>query len=516
MRNAFEAGGTRAKELAAPDGAVVAETAVVPRHAKIWRRHTVLGRAAGNVRVVMLDRNQPEAGRLRPLPGRVAAIAIGDHEVGLEGVGAEEVVNRRLEPASRRRRIEIAEMLTDHGLPAHTDRHGAPPMAADGQRPWQVVRHVDRQRRIASCAPEDRRAVRADADNRIVAGTRNGAVVRHDDVRDRAEPPPCLDVIRGDRLAGDASAGGNKRRSVAAHHEVMERRVRQQHTDEPAGIRYIRGQIGQLARPQQHDGGGRRRERRLFVLVRHAVLAGDRDRRHHHRERPGVAPFTAAKPGDHRCVPGVAEQMEAARPFHRDDRSAAQRANDPVDGQRERGTACGTGDGLIVMAAVRRRFVLCAAHVAHLEPPHRRQRPLVRRPLRNGEPGTAGGARRERIPVASIGRIQNLAQAIGARRQVVRDPGANVAAGPAGIDVSCDDRCQRSFARQAIDELSDPVHGSFDFDDEPLARILHVSVQGERAGEPEDKRSKPDALRGVIELDAVARGFHRPPRRPTA
>ena len=85
------------------------------------------------------------------------------------------------------------------------------------------------------------------------------------------------------------------------------------------------------------------------------------------------------------------------------------------------GPAVGAGVGLRVEAPIARIVVLGAAALAHREPRHRRQRPVVGDAPHDREARPAVGAVDERIAVAAIAGVEKLGEAVGAGRRVGRD-----------------------------------------------------------------------------------------------
>ena len=92
------------------------------------------------------------------------------------------------------------------------------------------------------------------------------------------------------------------------------------------------------------------------------------------------------------------------------------------------------GIGLRVEAAIGGIVVLRLAGCAHFEPRHRSLRAVVGNAARDGEARAAVGAVEERIAIAAVAGIEQLAQAIGAGGRVGGNAGADLAARIAGDD----------------------------------------------------------------------------------
>ena len=91
-------------------------------------------------------------------------------------------------------------------------------------------------------------------------------------------------------------------------------------------------------------------------------------------------------------------------------------------------STAGTRVRLRVIPPIRRILVLRPARAAHLEPRHRRQRPVVGDAAHDREPRAAVGAVDERVAVAPVGRVEQLAQAVVACRRVGSDGRVRAAA----------------------------------------------------------------------------------------
>ena len=233
----------------------------------------------------------------------------------------------------------------------------------------------------------------------------------------------------------------------------MQRRVRQHHAQLGRAGRDRRRRL--VAIPisawSEHDRPLRRAQQRPLDLAqldeRRGVVCG----RDHQRERLVLPVLARPQRAHRRLVIGAAGEVKAADPLDRDDRAVAESGRrrehlitrtTAVAGssvavridQPDRRSALGARVRLGVKAPVGRILVLRPAGGAHLESGHRRQRSVVGHPAHDREARSAVGAVDERVPVAAILGIEQLAQAVGARRRV---------------------RCHRGVGRLAARALAD-------------------------------------------------------------
>src|ERR1039458_5649515 len=123
--------------------------------------------------------------------------------------------------------------------------------------------------------------------------------------------------------------------------------------------------------------------------------------------------------------------MEAAKPFHRNDLALANgvrsgryglaallRARALTIPQRKLRSADRAGVGLSVEAAVARVVVFGLTLRTHREGFHRGVRAVIGQRFDDAEARAAVGAIGERVPIAAVGRVEDLAQAIGTGRDV--------------------------------------------------------------------------------------------------
>jgi hypothetical protein len=160
-----------------------------------------------------------------------------------------------------------------------------------------------------------------------------------------------------------------------------------------------------------------------------------------------------------------------------------------------------------VKAAVGGILVLAPTRGAEREPGHRRVRPVVRDGAHDREPRAALGAVDERVAVTAVGRVEELAQALVAGRDVGGDQGA-AAGGGARLDRELglaaggarfrSDRLdageRRGVAAQRGREGVERGRLPFRLDDDARAVVQHEAAEPVRAGEPVDEGTEAHSL----------------------
>ncbi len=282
--------------------------------------------------------------------------------------------------------------------------------------------------------------------------------------------------------------------------------------------------------PQQHDRRLRGGEQPRLLVV--DVAGGGRggERREHQRERLLLAGLHLAQPAHRGIVARVDDEMKSTESLDGDDGAGrdaslgrqqrfvaiAQRPTFRVP-ERQVRAAGRAGIGLRVEPAVARVLVFAPARLAHLEPGHRRVRPVVRQRLDDREPRAAVRAVGEGIAVASVGWIEDLGQAlwtggdVGQDQRRLRAAGAfaNLEAGEADrVEIRrlqpVDDRARRTVAGDAQQELLERGAPAFDLDDHTRRGVDDPAAQAEIRGEAIDEWPEPDALDGASDLHAEA------------
>ena len=346
---------------------------------------------------------------------------VGDHlrldvehrEIELD-VGAERAIGELA--------FEIAEVRREEGFAAADDAEGALQFGAGGEdRGPRFDGEWQGPGREAARAPDRERGT----DDRVLAPPVDRSVVAEERVRDAVQARARVAVVEGDRLVRPVAAGHHERGADLGKQKMMERRVGQHHADPGA--------------PRGHRFGDRRPSlRRSKTIGRRARL----------EQRRFGSPISARSSGfvvmtanglSSRCFrdlsfatvyssAAVAGEMPAAEPLDREDRAALEAARPhrlaaervvarrPGNRWARRGSA-GRSDPR-TRAGTRGTAGTC----------HGRVRPVVRDGAHDREPGPAFRAVDERIAVAAIGGIEQLAQAVVAGRDFGRDQSV----GPAG------------------------------------------------------------------------------------
>ena len=396
------------------------------------------------------------------------------------------------------------------------------------------LRHRPRQRHRprhpAPRAAEQRRLAGDHPRHRVVAAGRDVAVVHQERVGDAAQPGQRVVELGADRRVGAVARRHHQRPVDRRHQQVVQRRVRQ-HQPKPVGVGrdLERDAAGHAGAPvDQHDRPlGRGQERGLV-----GVDVGQRPRRgqaaHHDRERLVVAVLARAQQRDDVAAPRVAREVEATQALDRDDRPGRQprrRDRQRLTGgdrlavgleQRQPRSAHRTGVGLRVEPPVTDVVVFTLARRAHRERRHRRRRAVVGDAGGDREARAAGGAVGERVVVAPVVRIADLAGAVDARREVGRDRQRARAAGFAALDHEVGDRLggdrrggQLAHVRRRR-RLAQPGHQRGER--RRAAERLDGHAAGVVAHAPADADLVRDAVHPRAETHALHRAAHLDPQ----
>jgi hypothetical protein len=174
-------------------------------------------------------------------------------------------------------------------------------------------------------------------------------------------------------------------------------------------------------------------------------------------------------------------------------------------------------------AAIRRIVVFGLARRTHRENFHRSVRAIVRQGFNDAEARATIRAVGERIEVAPIRRIENLAQAIRASGDIGQDERSFAASvfALANLKSRVTDGIEpRGF--QALNgapwrlpgfkvekKLFEPSARAFGFDENSLRRIPDPARQSQFGRESENKRTKSDALHGTANNNFQSRYWRR-------
>ncbi len=280
----------------------------------------------------------------------------------------------------------------------------------------------------------------------------------------------------------------------------------------------------------------------------------------HQGERLAYAQLAPAQLGDGLGVGGVTGQVEATQAFDGYDFALAQQAASFLDGgfvgeaigniagrgaatlrpyivdignrgagggfQPHLGATDGAGHRLGMEAAVERVLVFGGTVRAERETRHGGVGPVVGDVTDDGETRAAVGAVDERVAIAPIGRVEQLAQAVGADAHIRRDghKGGRVIFGMDDLEAAkaarrlpghaqlIDARQGWGFGAQGVDKLIQHLPLTVDFDVDPGGGIAHPTGQPQARGQAIDERPETDALDDAADMDAG--GDHLPPLGP--
>ena len=276
-------------------------------------------------------------------------------------------------------------------------------------------------------------------------------------VGDVAQPSHGVVVEVRDRLVGHVRARHDQRLADVGEQDVVQRRVGEHHAE----VGRARGDGGGDRRPGAARGEDDRPrasgQHRLVGCAQLNELTRGRDRRHHQRKRLVLAMLARPQPRHRLLVGGPAGQVVSADPLDRNDRPAAQcrdrrtqrigawhpgawhlgatRCAAGHPGAWHLGaTRCAAGveqgqagpqTGQALGWAWKRRssgvVVLGLAGRAHRERGHRGQRAVVGDAADDRESRPAVRAVDERVAMAAVAGVEQLGQAVVARRRVGRD-----------------------------------------------------------------------------------------------
>ena len=202
---------------------------------------------------------------------------------------------------------------------------------------------------------------------------------------------------------------------------------------------------------------------------------------------------------------GVAGQVVAADPLHcqhlpviqemdgRGDRVVRTGRTPSLALEPQRGAAVGAGDGLGVEPSVGRVLVLGPAGGAHREAGHGGRGPVVGERGDDGEAWSAVRTGDERVPVATVGRVEQLAHAVVAQGRVRRYQG------PGPVDALAGDDPELGY----LDRGGCPSGGAYRGEDRRDDR-LHLGQGRSLPLEPEQELV--DVLRRALDLDEDSGG----------
>ncbi len=396
-----------------------------------------------------------------------------------------------------------------------TARQDGPPR---GRTQWHGLRDV------AAGAAQHGLLTAEGADHRVVRADVDGPVVGEERVGDPLESGARVVVEVGDRLVGDVAAGEHDRGAHCLEEQVVQRAVGQHHAELPVAGRRRGGHGGVGPAGEQHDGPASAGEQVPRRGVQLAQLVGLVHIGHHDGERLVLTVFAGAQRGSRSFVASQHGQVIAADSLDRQYLPGPQLFGSAGDGSREARPAAGAARGLGVKPPVRRVVVLVGARHAHRKPGHGGERPVVGNVADDREPRTAVGAVDERVAEAAVGRVGQLAEAVGAGSGVGGDervPGPSdwtghdreprcPSGGRGGVRDPFDLRERRPVAQRG-DELRHVPARPFDLGEHPVDVVAHMPGEPEPSSERVHERPIPDALNHTLDPHHPTNAFVHPP-----
>ncbi|CAM2154283.1 hypothetical protein PT2222_300012 [Paraburkholderia tropica] len=548
--------GIDAQQLAAPRRAVVAVTEAVERDAERRIRVTVLGQHGGDVRVVMLhrhDRHVPARGQRMSEARRVKiGLEVAGERGGRRAAGIDEPVRGGVERGARRRAREVAEVRRDERARALRERDGAFQMRTEREHGWPRVRQRERLRRVTARAPQLQRRLRGGGvsvvsvvgvggeQHAVVATRDDRAVVKQHGIGDTGERVARVRRIDFERLARDVRTRGDQQRGLVrvppgvarrtaerfVEQQILKRRARQHHAELRETGRDAAERVVVASRGDDDGSRGRVEQR-----ARGGVADDPAGRRsgveREQRERFRGPPLAGAQTRDGVGLRRVADQLEAAEPFDRDDLAARNRSPRVSDGigvigviaaraaqrcfEMHTRSADGARDQFGVKAPVRGIGVVGGAIGARRERRHARVGAVERQRARDGVARAAIAATVQRVAMAAVARVEDLREAgvadciVGCHFAVAR---VRLAAfddtktrarrrierlRAFGID-RIDARERRRFLCERCAKRAQRRARALHVDPHGARVVAHLARQAEALREPPDERSEPDAL----------------------
>ena len=526
---AGEAGEARDENLAAPRRAVGAIAGAVVRHTDDGPVESMLRHGARDVRVMVLHGNELDAfERLREACGEIVGMQVVRNDARRDTDEVLQLLDARLERAQGLERLEVTDVRPEERAMSRSDADGVLELRADGEhRLGKAVLQLHSSGGIPAGAAEHRRDPGDHAHDRVVRARLDPAVVHQEDVGDLAETLEGLVVVDGHRLVGRVAGGHHQRHARFAQEDVVQRRVRQEETDERILTRDLGGQSRLLPARDEHDrplDGG---QQRAVLIGELGDALGFAEVPDHDGERLRLAALAVAKTHDRHRRGGVAREMKPAQAFDGDGHRRAQRAGGEVDGEiggdlptlriecDELRPAHGTGVRLRVKPPVQRVFVLPPAVGAHPEGGHGRLLAVVRDVADDRVARAAVRAVGEGVEEPAVLRIEDVVEAVVTRGQVRWNGDVPLLGRLAGDDgelarVLERDRLPRQLAdlRGGRASRAEVGHEGIDrfvtaerVDDHARGVVVNTTLDAFACGELIDPRPETDALNDAANLD---------------
>ncbi len=537
VAEALEVGQVGTQDLAAPRGAVGAETHAVERHADDRSGVLVVGQAGGDVGVVVLHADCLDVSRLGQRPGErrraEVRVQVVGHHLRTHGEQPAQVLDALLEGHEGLVVLQVAEVLGDHGPVVSADADRALQRRPARQRvAGETAGDAHRARGVAARPAHHDLAIVDHAGHRVVDPHVDGPVVGAEPVGDVAQARRRVCVAVDQRLGRAVGAGEHQRAAVRLGEQDVQRRGRQHHTERAVAGRHGVADRGAGSALEQDDRPLRRDQQ---ILLDRADVGERSDHVEVGGEQgeglllPVLAP---AQVKDCGLVRGVDGQVVPTQALHRHDVAGTEPVDHRLDHvtdldrlerripQHQLGSARRTAGGLGVEAPVERVVVLGTTGGAHREPGHRGRGAVVGQTPHDAEPRSAVGAVEERVAVPAVGGVVQLGQAGRARSHVGGDRRRRVAGriGAALHDPErllahrCDvvqrdvvhDGERRQSAEQPVDECADRCGRSLDLDEHAVAVVADEPGQTERGRVAVHGGPEPDALHDAGDRQAAA------------
>ena len=241
-----------------PGAAVAPQPEPVQRQPKGRPLHPMFRQHGGDMRVVMLHRNQ---GQPEPF-GEAGGVEIGVQVVGyrhrLHPQHMQQMADRFLQEVHGRGVVQVADMLRQERLVPARHADGGLQMPADRQNRRDGARQPHRHRHETPPAPQESGSTRQHPDHRVIGADDDVAVMIDHGIRDPGQPPVRLGVADRERFAAGIGGGHDQRQLL--------RFVQPSRPGRPSGRlvkkQVVQGSIGQHdAQPRQigRYGGSQRR-----------------------------------------------------------------------------------------------------------------------------------------------------------------------------------------------------------------------------------------------------------------
>jgi hypothetical protein len=491
----------------------------------------MLRHRARDVGVVVLDRDLRRLrARLRVRGRDVVGVEVAGDHLGVYAEEALEAPDLLFVRVAGLEVVEVADVGSEPRLVPRNEAEGVLELGA--AREHGTPHRADERHRPGhepACATQHGRAAGDHPRHGVVAAVLDLAVVGQKEIGDAGQALAGLVVPGRHRLLGQVAGGHDEGSAGLREEQVVERGVGEDQADEGVAGGDGGSEAASLPSPHEHDRALHGEEKPPLVFVERGETLGRGEVFDHDRERLLVPPLALAQPRDGRVVGGVAGEMEAAETLDGHDRALPQargrrhdrRVRGPAGSglhrafgilEKDAGPAIGTGVGLSMEAAVGHVLVLGGAPSAHRKRDHGRAGPVVGHVPGDREAGPAVRTVGERVAVAAIVGIEDLAQAVRARGEVGRNRDAPLRSLDAGLDEKELGRLDRNRLRPDVphdgcggDALSEAVQERVEhrsrpecFDRDSPAVVADASGEAFVAGQAIDEGSK-------------AHPLHRPP-----